>query len=332
MSYLKKRLAVFLCVLVAFTAVFCVTPQESVEAASSSVSISTSFTGTVEIEKGASNFYVGDYFWSYNGGQIYLSNCSGVTYSSSDTSVVSVSKAGKVTAKKKGTATVTVKYKGLKVKMKIKVVSSLKSYRSSYYSEAKSAATTFIKSYGGKDITTDNRYSVLTNYRIYTQSGYNRGSWGYSSYYENNAWVHRVYLPDAVRAYVLSQKVVTYASSRNPFSTSSSKFTVSSISGKNKTITAKLSSNVTANQIFGAQYVYAYDTKVTSVKTVDFPIYVVDTKTNYRYYATATITQGSKTMTITTKNLKLKSGSTYQLKDYNGQQWLSTGKVSFKAK
>ena len=62
-----------------------------------------------------------------------------------------------------------------------------------------------------------------------------------------------------------------------------------------------------------------------------FPISVQDTKTNYKYYATATVKKGSDKMTIETKNLKLRKGNEYKLVSQCGT-WLddTVNKNTFK--
>lgn len=330
--------------LVAFTTVFCVMPQESVQAATTvyfnwRAGGYTDDSRLVQVEKGAADFYIGDYVNANLSGDSYkacgyLSNCSGVTYSSSNKTVADVnSSTGKVTAKKAGTATITVKFKGATTKCKVQVVSSLKSVRPYDYDQMKSMAAAVIKAYG-KGITTKNRYSVLSAVELYEANVYTYSA-GYTSAYTNGKSISCIYLPAAGHAYALADKLEEYGDARNPFGTDHSKvFTVSSISGKNKTVTVKLSGKVTAEQIFGALYATSRDTKVSSAKTVEFPICVMDQKTKHRYYAEAVIKQGSNVMTITTRTLQMKKGTSYQLKAYGSAStdWLVNGKISFKAK
>ena len=112
---------------------------------------------------------------------------------------------------------------------------------------------------------------------------------------------------------------------------------IQKLTGTGQKITATLKNKVSADDIYGIQYVTSYDTDIKEASTVQFPVYVMDTTTNHRYYATATLKKNSKTMTIQTKNLKMKKGRTYKLMRYNVLEeydtWLIRSKVNkFKAK
>lgn len=333
MSYLKKRLAVFLCMLVAFTAIFVAAPQENVQAATT-VSFIWRYGSSngVQVAKGASNFYIGDYVSAYSYGSAYqsygyLSLNKGVTYTSSNSSVLTVNKTtGKAIAKKTGTATVTVKFKSATTTMKFQVVSKV-NYTSTNLAASKKVATTFVKAYG-TGITTKNRYSVLSAYKAYNTIG---GS-GMSYIYQNNTSQSVIYDTTVGHAYALADAVRSYGEEKSPFSTSQGKyFAVKSVTGTKKTVTVTLKSSVTADQIFGIQYAASWDTKVASAKKVSFPIYVVTPSNGHRYYAEATATQGSKKLTIQTRNLTLKKGTTYSLYCPN-YAWLEKVNTNFKAK
>lgn len=347
MSYAKRRLAVFLCMLMAFTTVFCFAPQQTVQAATTyfyweiGAGNATDSNRQVTVEKGAKNFYIGDYLGaSVSGGLEYygaLSMCSGVTYKSTKPGVVKIdSKTGKITARKTGIATIKVKFKGASTQIKIKVVDSLKSKRSTNYSVEKKAADAFIKAYG-KGITSKNRYKVLNAYKDFSKMGYISS---HAIAQEKGEIVYYLYLPEAGHAKVLVSEVVSYAIKRNPFGTDHSKeFCITALSGKGKTITATLSQKVTADQIFGAQYADIKLKKASSKNSVTFPVYVQDTKTNTKYDAEATMKKGSKTLTIKPKNLSLKKNRTYEIVAYGeyfgeySSNWLFNSKVTkFKAK
>lgn len=334
MNYLKKRLAVFLCMLVAFTAIFAAAPQEHVQAATT-VSLTWRYGSSngVQVAKGASNFYIGDYVSAYSYGTTYqsygyLSMNKGVTYTSSDSSVLTVNKTtGKATAKKTGTATVTVKFKSVTTSMKFQVVSKV-NYTSTNFATSKKVATTFVKAYG-TGITTKNRYSVLSAYNAYNTIG---GGSGVTYIYQNNTSQPAIYDTTIGHAYALASAVESYGEEKSPFTTYQGKyFAIKSVTGTKKTVTVTLTSNVTADQIFGIQYAASWDTKVASAKKVSFPIYVVASADGHRYYAEATATQGSNKLTIQTRNLTLKKGTTYSLYCPNGA-WLKNVNTNFKAK
>ena len=143
-----------------------------------------------------------------------------------------------------------------------------------------------------------------------------------------------------VHASVLNNNLERYAEKLNPLSTTSAKtFNIQKLSGKGNTVTATLKSKVTADQIYGLQYSESWSTEIAETTKVEFPIYVQDMSTGHRYYAVATVKKGSDKMTIKTKNLTLKKGRQYRLREVGTvyydlyKNWLEMSKVSkFKAK
>lgn len=343
MSYLKRRIAVFLCMLLAFSTVIVTVPQEQVQAATD-VRLSWNFgaiignqTPTVLVKKGAKDLYIGDYIGVFEFGENYnyipcISNASGVKYNSSNASVVKVdSKTGKMTAKKTGSATVSVRYKGKTEKCTINVVNSVASYKPSYGYASDKYASAFVKAFGSK-ITNRNRYELLgiynKCYKYFSATGIFVKSSAEDTYV--------IYNPTLGRARALSKKLEAYAAERNPFATTSAKLIkVTSLSGSKKTVTAKINKKVDAEQIFGAQYAYSWDSKTSAKNSVEFPIYIRDTRDGHRYYAVATLKKGSNKVTIETRNLTLKKGVKYELEQHSstGYGWIEGSKVStFKAK
>ena len=78
----------------------------------------------------------------------------------------------------------------------------------------------------------------------------------------------------------------------------------------------------------------SWDTELVSSKEYSFPVKVQNVKTKYKYYAIATVKQGSDKMTIETRNLKLVKGTKYKLLSYDGYSWLdgTINKNTFTAK
>lgn len=348
MSYLKKRIAIFLCMVMAFTTVFCVMPQEQAQAASK-VQFSWEFgdySSTVkeaQIELGAENLYIGDYVSAYASGSTYtrygyLSANSGATYKSSNKNIIAVDSKGKLTAKKTGTATITVKFKGTTGKCKLTVVESLASIRTKvtdYEAKAK-AAKNLVNAYGN-GITNANRYKILKAYKNYVNCYPSAVYRDYTATYNGTGYTTTtnsyIYNPMAGRAYVVSEAIIEYNRDRNPLGTIQAKqFKIKSITGKGTTVTVTLKSEVTAEQIVGIQFAKAYSELVSVKKTstVKFPMYIVDKNNKYEQVI-ATAKKGNNKITI--KTPKLKKGATYQL---TGDGWLdpysSGNKNSFKAK
>lgn len=348
MNYFKKRLSLFLCMLLAFTTVCFAAPQETKAATNISFSgLGTYNTKEVQVAKGATNFYIGDYIYiyRYNNGYNkycgYVSENSGVTYKSSNSKVASINKStGKVDLKKTGTATITITYKNVSTKIKLKVVSKdtlkknvkkVNSYLGQNLSTYEDSAKAFLKATGtNPKITASNRYKLLTALKNYKSADYYYHYSGYTNAYDSasSKYVYYIYSTDSGRANRIASKIDDYAAARNPFATKPSKsvaFHVTSISGTKNTnkITMKLKNKVTEDQIFGANIGFSWDTEVKKSDTYSFPVTVQNMKNKRKHYAIATVKKNSNKITIELKSQKLQKGITYKLLAYG--PWLDNG-------
>ena len=352
MSDFKRRIAIFLCMVMTLTTVFCMTPQQEVQAASNQMkftwSIGTTWnynqsTGKYTESKcqaavviGQEDLYIGDYVYAVQNGKAYkyygyLSTQSGVTYASSNSNVVAVDQYGKLTVKKAGIATITLKFKGKSTKIKLKAVDGeLPSYGSSSTS-AISDAQKLVKTYG-TGITAKNRYELVNQVAKINRQSY---FMGISLVHQNG--LQYITNPICAHASAIESAVSEYSYSvANPLSTRSSKmFKINSVTGQGTTATITLKSKVTADQLFGLAYTTRKDYKSTIKKgnTCQFKIKL---KGNGKTLsATATAKVGSNKITIKTK--KLTKGKTYVLQDCYYGGWLDSKrggnkKISFKAK
>lgn len=344
MSYLKKRIALFLCMVMAFTTVFCVIPQKEVQAATK-VTLYWNFgdysskVKEAEIELGAKDLYLGDYVEA--AGSIYygcLSNNSGATYSSSNKNVIAIDKKGKITAKKTGTATITVKFKGTTGKCKLKVVKSLASAKKAFgekysnYEVAKKAAENFVAAYGN-GITTKNRYNVLQAYKDYAK---NWVSTVYADYSNTSKTSYYIVEPIFGRASAFAYMAYEYGRTRNPMGTIQSKqFKIKSIKGQGTKVTITLKSKVTEEQLVGIQYAGINTDEIVAKKTstLNVPMHIAEKDWTNPTTVIATVKKGSNQITIKTK--KLKKGKTYRIYGGAGGGWLGYGSKNpstFKAK
>lgn len=176
---LKKRIAVFLCLLLTIPAIMGALPQAKLEAqAATTVSVNWQGISTgdndeavFEISTKTAGFYMGDYLYAYSYGNNYknygsLSMNSGVKYKSSNTSVAAInSTTGLVSPKKSGSTKITISFKGVYNTCTLKVVSNFGSGPAEYNS-LKKCANALIKGYG-KKITTSSRYKVVNLNNIY---------------------------------------------------------------------------------------------------------------------------------------------------------------------
>lgn len=338
MTQLKRRISILLCFLLVFTTVFVAAPMEA-QAATTTYRLGGP-SGTIKTYAKADNFYVGDlvyceaYTYDNNGNYVsykdygYLSTNSGVKYKSSKTSVASVDSKGLLKIKKAGKTTITVTFNKQTIKFDINVLSKTKFFdemksKASYNdwkklaSNADKAAKAYLKKIGTKPdvVKGKNRYDILSAYNQYESV-----SNGFTSFhtlnpstntYEINSYY---YSPTALHVTRLDNKIASDINNINPFSTYSAKhFAPKSISGKGKTITVTLKSKVDDTMLLGANGAFSWDTEVKASKKYTFPIIVMNTSNNREYYGIATITKGSKKMTIELKNHKLVKGKKYQL-------------------
>ena len=361
MKEISRRIAGYLSALIAFTTVFCGTSLVEAQAATSTTRLefmyysnSTIEKTSVVVEKNAQYLYIGDYVnasvnWYdkndnyYYNYYDYLSLTKGVKYKSSNTKVLTVNAAtGQAIAKKSGTATVTVSFKGGKLKINFKVVNSLKSYKKNsnkINSNVNIAAKNLIKIYG-KGINASNKYQLVTARGVYYNRRQQFASYPscYTTVYKytngtNNMDKIVIFNPIIRRVEAINNSINAFTRERNPFSSYNSKdvFAAKSISGKGNDIEVKLKKGVTENNIFGIQYVIGENTKVEKLKSVSFPIRVREDKTGLIYSATATVTLDSNIMNVKCKTLKMKSGSKYTLMSSYGD-WLAYGKSTFRAR
>lgn len=303
----------------------------------------------VLVYEGAKEFYVGDLiefrddslglseYKKYG----FLTEKSGVTYKSSKPSVVKVDKkTGKIITKKRGKATITIKYKDAATKVKLKVVTMKEIEKRHSPGTKKSVleegAQKFLKKTGGmpKTINNANRYKLLSAYQSYDASGLDGMRMTLDDVRNDRC---ALYSTEQLRAHVICNRIEKYSDSLNPFSMYSEEtFKVQSISGDGKSnkIVIKLKEKVTADQIYGAKYEYYWDSKLKESDTFTFPMKVQNRKTMHTYYAEATMKKGSNKITIKINNHKLLKNIEYKLLKYSYETWLddSVNKNTFKVK
>lgn len=331
---MKKRLAVFLTLLMILPAIMAVLPMTSTEVQAASVSMYWSVAGygkqTIQVEKGQ-KFYVGDYVGIYVDGVSNTASMVKASYSSSKKSVATVNSKGYFTAKSKGTTTISVKYKGTKTTCKFQVVPAGSFKSSKAVSTVKSKASALAKSIPSK-VTTKNGFDLLKKFRDYNAAGMkvsseinsNNGflrkkvptTYGYS--YEDTP---KLAVPQAGRYMTLGSMLSAYNSKNGPTSTRSAKvMKIASVSADTSAITVKLKKSIGTEQILSAQIGSRYDTRLENKgKTkAQFQMNLQNTKTNEWISAVATIQKGSKTLKIVPKKKELvQEGTSYVAKYVN---------------
>ncbi|MCI5856368.1 MAG: Ig-like domain-containing protein [Agathobacter sp.] len=364
MKMIKKRIAVFLCMLMAFTsaAAFVPATQETVQAKEKSnyyLVGSTGFsseadklskaTSFIVIAKGMEGVSIADFvsgqiitgekFQSIEGKKL-----SGVKYESKNPKIVSVDpKTGELTAKKTGKALIKVTWKGKKVFGAFRVVDTktIKAYQKDNKT-AITMAKKLDKLYAGK-VTSKNVVKLEKQIIAANKVGCENYIYEYKYDSDNNyiGTDYIMYSEETYKAYMVIGKAVTnYFSRVNPFTTSNScSFKISAISGKGTEVKATLPQKVTEDQLYGAQYCAVFgDDSALGKSSCSFDVYIRNVSNNDVISATATIKKGSKNITIKCDSY-LSRGTKYELiqtryydEDYEAISWTHQGKCTFTAK
>lgn len=340
MNHFKKRVALFLCLVLVLPSVIGCLPSNTLiaqAAGSYTRAIYCSFypmqtwdeneqtyTYSLELEAGQKvNMGALFYYHDSNGVCTYLSNLSSgkyaTKYTSSKTKVATInSTTGVLTAKAKGTTTITIKYKGVSATCKVKVVGK-GAFGVAWKdkSKAKSIIKEINSVYKGK-LTASNLYKINQLLDKLQKHDYSCTSLSSGFVYDPTNWytTNKLAVPEWAEASNLSTKLYEYARSNNPIGTlPSAFFKIKSVSakGNSRDLTINLKSKVDTADIFAIHYMdYGDDFKAASDRAV-FNIILEDTKTGYRYYGRAIATKGSSKISVNMDYLKLVKNRKYKL-------------------
>lgn len=330
MKQTKKRLALFLCLLLTVPTILGCLPMASLRAEAATdypiylnwiygVSMGEydsetgQFSRSFEIEAGQ-KASIADMVYFYQDTQKYLSDVRGEKYKSSKTSVATITSDGVLTAKKAGTTDLTVTYKGTTATCKVKVVKAGALGSTSSKSKALKKLAAKLDSY--KTITSGNRYaaSQLRGQIVSMSDAQNLSIYGFKV--QNYSNTGKLVVPEMLRFSRFSDKIDKYAMANNPVGTVQAKwFQIKSVTSKkgSKTFTINLKSKVNATQIYAIKEYYSADDYITNDQTARFPIYLVDRKTGFRYHGWGVVKEKSDKITVTMDYLKLQSKKTYRL-------------------
>ena len=338
--HFKIRLAVFLCIMMVLPSIVSVLPMMTQDVSAAQelyfdwyYEINNCKDSFVEIEKGA-KFYVGDYAYIMDKN---LSGCASLfskaKYTSSKKSVASVNSKGLLTAKKPGTTTIKIKYKGKTLSAKFKVVAKgtlskskeAKALQKAVNKMKASIPSKVTKGNALKTLKASNTYSTAVDkYRSVISSGgflYKEVKDGNYSYTKLS---NQLAVPQAGRYNYLSSLLYQYSDKNSPTSTRSSKtLKISSMSANTKQITIKVKKPITVDHILATNIEYSYYNKTPNKKSAVAYISVYDKDTYETYTGLATLQKGAKVVTVkltksewvddvwTTKEVPLKKGHTY---------------------
>ena len=280
MNLWKKRLLVFLCVILVVPSLLQVLPTSTI----SQVEAGATMWGTYALQRDFRTnkvlpvtVEVGEkvnlsYFFMCAGSNSKAWSLAeekkGVRYSSSKPSVVSVNKEGLINPMKTGSAPISITFIGKTESVPIKVVKKGKLKLSSFKKQEKSAKE-FLK-VCDKKITSKNQYEILKKYLTFRDccgAGYELRN----KIDENGLKVEKsknpngpsyvtknvILAPNVAKAKVKSMKVLDYFKKRSPVGTNTSKwFKVKKVNVPNPgatTFTIALKNKVTASQLYSLQ-------------------------------------------------------------------------------
>lgn len=326
MKALKKRLALYLAVLLLLPTVVGALPGVSGEVqAAKSYTLSWSggttngTTKTVIKVEAGQKFYIGDLICVIDPGHdepYKTGSLIKMTYSSNKSAVASADKnTGLVTAKKAGTATISAKYGKKTMKCTLQVVKKGSLKTTSTYKSLNNAANTLAKAVP-TEITAKKAIKAMKAIKTY-ENALNKKSVPAYYYYgfsvKDYSSTNELVVPMAGRYQTLRHMFEAFAWDNDPTETSSAhlfKISKAAASASKNTITVTLKEKATEKQIISLQYNESYNTKLknTTANKAQFTIWVTDLKTKKEYEAIVDASTGSKTLTLKLYDVTYKNG------------------------
>ncbi len=332
---MKKRLAVFLCILFVLPAIMAVLPQtaQEVQAAKASVSWNGSFSylkGKVTVETGAA-FYIGDYASVHEPSISYTVSMLKASYSTDNKGVASVNNKGYVTAKKPGSAKIKIKCKGKSLVCTLTVVEAGSFETKSAYKKLEKAVKPIEKNMPSKITTTNGfRFAEIKNkYKEVAESVEfditDDGFIAIGESYVDLVPTNMLAVPKAGRINTLEYKLNRFSKSISPFSTTSSKvLKIASVSANADKVTITLERAASKEQVIAAMISSNIPPENNKVY---FRISIYNKKNWQILSGIACMKAGSRTVTIVPweynnkkekyVKVKLKKNTTYRLESIN---------------
>ena len=334
---MKKRLAVFLCILFVLPAIMAVLPQTAQEVQAASWYLnwtiaSSGNKGVLIAEKGAA-FYIGDYATVQNGSVTMLGTVSMVkaSYSTNKENIAAVNSEGYVEARETGKANITIKYKGKTLICTLTVVEAGSLGTNNAYTKLAQAADTIAKNMPEK-ITTKNGFQLVKIFNKYeevaesvkqdiTDDGFIVDKESGSNFDATDNLV----VPNASRYNRLYWELRLYAEKYSPLSTKSSKvLKISSINATAGKVAINLKKSPSKEQILALKIDSSWYLEKRNLSAGNNQVYFYMNfcdKNNKYYLGLACMKKGSRTITVIpqksysrkSKNTKLKKNRTYQL-------------------
>ncbi|MBQ8528033.1 MAG: hypothetical protein IJ429_06120 [Lachnospiraceae bacterium] len=311
-GYAKKRLALFLCIMILIPSISSFLPMTAQEVSAKTSTMLymdlyfEALDRVILIEKGE-KFYLGDFVNVYepssSSSHWYTTFCKNVKYTSSKKSVISVNSKGLATAKKTGKSTITIKYKNGITFLNVKVVKAGTFKNTTAVKGVRKRAQKLSKSMPSK-ITLSNGYKYLEMSRDFTAfttkhsanittSGTLRGK----AMGKNNGTYTKLAVPQAGRFSALSELFYNYYAKHSPVS-GTKKLKIASISATPTEIKIKTTQKLTSAHVLAAHLEYPFLNDSVSKKKVSFRVDIFDKNGVILSNAVATMKKGSNVMTI----------------------------------
>lgn len=323
---IQTRIAVFLAVLFVLPTVLGVLPITALQVSADETAymnwsyLTDAGKSTIQIECGQ-EFYVGDFAYVYDYGAESAGTASNfpVSYSTSKKKVASIDEKGYLTAKKTGTAKISIAYKNQKISCKFQVVESGSLATSEDIANVQMIAAELS---GGipEKITTANGYSLIQKTLHYEDQRQE-----YATVVSTNGFLMenvsgtvkagtKLVVPQMGRYRYATNLLYAYEAKNSPVSTRSAKvMKIASISAVPKAITVKIKKKVSAAQLLAAQITqssYYNPTPALTKKKGVLRIDLTDVHTNERYVGFMTLQKGTNTLKIAPKKSKYEDGMT----------------------
>lgn len=337
----KKRLAVFLSILMVLPGILSVLPMTAQEVQAGNVYMSWEFSSgqiysndkpTISVEAGQ-KFYIGDYVYvsddtNYETGSASMVKAS---YRSSKPSIASVNSKGYVTTKKTGKSTITVKFKGETIKCVLKVVKK-GSFGNKQAAKALRKEVSKLEAKIPSKLTGKNGFALKAQRKAYSsvveswEDTTISGAITYDGFLKRETG--KLIVPQAGRFHTADRMLWNFANKNNPTSTRSAKvFQIASASASAATSQIKVTFKkaVTADQILALQIYESSTNEKNGKSTGSAYVSIYDVKGKKWVYGIMDVKKGSKTGVIKNiefydvnagggmRKLKLKKGCTYEL-------------------
>lgn len=323
----KKRLALYLAVLMVLPAVVGILPGSAQEAqAATSYELywqggttSGSTKTTIQVEAGQ-KFYIGDLIRAYTKNwDTTTGSLLKMTYKTSRSAVASVNKStGLVTTKKAGTATIAVTYGKKTMRCTLKVVKKGALKSTSTYKSLNKAANAMADAVP-TEITAKKAVKVIKAISAFRVAIEKRTTPPFVNYQgfkvdKNYNVTNELVVPMAGRFATLDDMFQQFTGGCYPLTGSSHMFKLSgaSASASKNTVTVTLKSKASLKQIVSLQYYGWYYTKLdnTVANRAQFTTSITDLTAKKTYTAIGTVKTGSKTITYKLYNMSYsKSGA-----------------------